>query len=146
MGDASEFEPLQVHPVDLNEDILRAILDLTSDGIWDWNANTGFVYRNRGWYEMLGYAPHGLANSVLTWESLIHPEDFPQVMQLFDDHLQQRSPRYLAQYRCRMQDGAYTRIEDQGYVVARNADGSVARMIGAHRSIEDKQRLVEQLE
>ena len=146
MGDASEFEPLQVHPVDLNEDMLQAILDLTSDGIWDWNANTGFVYRNRGWYAMLGYAPHGLENSVLTWENLIHPEDFPRVMQLFDDHLQQRSPRYLAQYRCRMQDGSYTRIEDHGYVVARNADGSVARMIGAHRSIEDKQRLVEQLE
>lgn len=146
MGDASEFEPLQVHPVDLNEDMLQAILDLTSDGIWDWNANTGFVYRNRGWYAMLGYAPHGLENSVLTWENLIHPEDFPRVMHLFDDHLQQRSPRYLAQYRCRMQDGSYTRIEDHGYVVARNADGSVARMIGAHRSIEDKQRLVEQLE
>ena len=141
-----EAVTLEVTPVDLNEDVLQAILDLTSDGIWDWNANTGFVYRNRGWYEMLGYTPHGLDNNVLTWENLIHPDDYPLVMQKFDDHLQQRTPQYRAQYRCRMQDGSYTRIEDSGYVVARNADGSVARMIGAHRSTEHQQRLVEQLE
>ena len=141
-----EAVTLEVTPVDLNEDVLQAILDLTSDGIWDWNANTGFVYRNRGWYEMLGYTPHGLDNNVLTWENLIHPDDYPLVMQKFDDHLQQRTPQYRAQYRCRMQDGSYTRIEDNGYVVARNPDGSVARMIGAHRSTEHQQRLVEQLE
>lgn len=141
-----EAVTLEVTPVDLNEDVLQAILDLTSDGIWDWNANTGFVYRNRGWYEMLGYTPHGLDNNVLTWENLIHPDDYPLVMQKFDEHLQQHTPQYRAQYRCRMQDGSYTRIEDSGYVVARNADGSVARMIGAHRSTEHQQRLVEQLE
>ena len=45
-----------------------------------------------------------------------------------------------------MQDGSYTWIEDRGYVLARNADGSVARMVGAHRSIEDKKRLYEALE
>ena len=45
-----------------------------------------------------------------------------------------------------MQDGSYTWIEDRGYVLARNADGSVARMVGAHRSIEDKKRLLEALE
>lgn len=42
---------------DLNADMLHAVMELVSDGIWDWNANTGFVYRNPGWYEMLGYPP-----------------------------------------------------------------------------------------
>ena len=146
MGEASNIEPLKFNLSDLNEDMLHTIMELVSDGIWDWNANTGFVYRNPGWYEMLGYPPHSLNNNVLTWENVIHPDDYPQVMALFDDYLNQRTPGYQAEYRCRMQDGSYTWIEDRGYVLARNADGSVARMVGAHRSIDDKKRLYEALE
>ena len=146
MGEASNIEPLKFNLSDLNEDMLHTILELVSDGIWDWNANTGFVYRNPRWYEMLGYPPHSLNNNVLTWENVIHPDDYPQVMALFDDYLNQRTPGYQAEYRCRMQDGSYTWIEDRGYVLARNADGSVARMVGAHRSIDDKKRLYEALE
>jgi diguanylate cyclase (GGDEF)-like protein/PAS domain S-box-containing protein len=146
MGEASNIEPLKFNLSDLNEDMLHTILELVSDGIWDWNANTGFVYRNPGWYEMLGYARHSLNNGVLTWENLIHPDDFPHVMAQFDDYLNHRAPVYQVEYRCRMQDGRYTWIEDRGYVLARNADGSVARMVGAHRSIEDKKRLFEALE
>ncbi|TFB44902.1 sensor domain-containing diguanylate cyclase [Pseudomonas sp. F01002] len=146
MSEASNIEPLKFNLSDLNEDMLHTILELVSDGIWDWNANTGFVYRNPGWYEMLGYPPHSLDNNVLTWENVIHPDDYQQVMALFDDYLNQCAPGYQAEYRCRMQDGSYTWIEDRGYVLARNADGSVARMVGAHRSIEDKKRLYEALE
>jgi len=131
---------------DLSADLLHAIMELVSDGIWDWNANTGFVYRNPGWYKMLGYEPHSLDNTALTWENLIHPDDYPAVMAVFDDYVQQRAPTYQAEYRCRMLDGSYTWIEDRGYVLSRNADGSVARMIGAHRSIDDKRRLLEALE
>jgi diguanylate cyclase (GGDEF)-like protein len=65
---------------------------------------------------------------------------------VFDDYLSERAPGYQAEYRCRMQDGQYLWIEDRGHILARNADGSVARMIGAHRSIEDKRRLFEALE
>src|SRR3990167_3911741 len=67
MGEASNIEPLKFNVSDLNEDMLHTILELVSAGIWDWNANTGFVYRNPGWYVMLGYAPHSLDNSVFTW-------------------------------------------------------------------------------
>ncbi|MDN3219343.1 sensor domain-containing diguanylate cyclase [Pseudomonas nunensis] len=146
MGDATDIEPLKFNLSDFNEDMLHTIMELVSDGIWDWNANTGFVYRNPGWYEMLGYTPHSLHNNVLTWETVMHPDDYSRVMALFDDYLNQRAPGYQAEYRCRRQDGTYIWIEDRGYILARNADGSVARMVGAHRSIEDKKRLLEQLE
>lgn len=146
MGEASNVEPLKFNLSDMNDSMLHTVLELVSDGIWDWNANTGFVYRNARWYEMLGYSPHSLENNVLTWENVIHPDDYPQVMSRFDDYLSERSPTYQAEYRCRTHDGSYIWIEDRGYVLARNTDGSVARMVGAHRSIEDKRRLVEALE
>jgi diguanylate cyclase (GGDEF)-like protein/PAS domain S-box-containing protein len=142
MDDTSGNKP----STDLNADILHAVMELVSDGVWDWNANTGFVYRNPGWYEMLGYPSHSLENSVFTWENIIHPDDYPRVMTLFDDYINRRSPHYQTEYRCRKKDGSYLWIEDRGYVVERNLDGSVARMVGAHRDINTRKCSIEQLE
>lgn len=133
-------------PAGFSEHQLHLLFDLISDGIWDWNANTGYVYRNPGWYAMLGYASHSLANTVLTWESVIHPEDYPRVMAHFEAYINHRNERYLIEYRCRCQDGSYLWVEDSGHIIARNEDGSVARMLGAHRNIDAGKRLVAQLE
>ena len=133
-------------PAGFSEQQLHTLFDLISDGIWDWHANSGYVYRNPGWYAMLGYPSHSLANTVLTWESVIHPEDYPRVMAHFEAYINQRNERYLIEYRCRCQDGSYLWIEDSGHIIARNADGSVARMLGAHRNIDAGKRLVAELE
>ncbi|MCX2887298.1 MULTISPECIES: sensor domain-containing diguanylate cyclase [Pseudomonas] len=133
-------------PAGFSEQQLRTLFELISDGIWDWNANTGYVYRNPGWYAMLGYSSHSMANTVFTWESVIHPEDYPRVMAHFEAYIGQRNERYLIEYRCRCQDGSYLWIEDSGHIIDRNADGSVARMLGAHRNIDAGKRLVAQLE
>lgn len=77
MNDTSDTNPLKHDFSHFNADMLHTVLELVSDGIWDWNANTGFVYRNPGWYEMLGYHRHALENSVFTWENVIHPDDYP---------------------------------------------------------------------
>ena len=133
MDDIPGNSPLHDDFSHLNADMLHTVLELVSDGIWDWNANTGFVYRNPGWYEMLGYPRHSLDNNVFTWENVIHPEDYPQVMTRFDDYINRRAPHYQIEYRCRKQDGSYLWIEDRGYVIARNADGSVARINSSSR-------------
>ncbi|MFK3771218.1 diguanylate cyclase domain-containing protein [Pseudomonas sp. NPDC089406] len=133
-------------PTGFTEQQLHTLFDLVSDGIWDWNANTGYVYRNPGWYRMLGYVSHSKDNSVLTWESVIHPEDYPRVMAHFEAYIEQRNERYRIEYRCLCQDGSYLWVEDSGHVIARNEDGSVARMLGAHRNIDAGKRLVAELE
>lgn len=131
---------------DVNEEVLYGILEVISEGIWDWNANTGFVYRNTGWYRMLGYEPHSLNNTVFTWESVIHPDDLARVMTSFDAYLAGKAIEYRAEYRCRNQEGNYVWVEDYGRIIARNPDGSVARMIGAHRDIHARRELYSRLE
>ncbi|MGL4757215.1 MAG: sensor domain-containing diguanylate cyclase [Aeromonadaceae bacterium] len=139
-----ESDPVRIS--DLSESVVHGILEVISDGIWDWNANTGFVYRNPGWYQMLGYEPHSLGNTVFTWESVIHPDDMAAVMAKFDLCLNGSAHEYRAEYRCRTRDGDYLWIEDCGHIIARNPDGSVARMIGAYRNIHASKLLQEQLE
>ncbi|MGL6337202.1 sensor domain-containing diguanylate cyclase [Aeromonas jandaei] len=139
-----ESDPVRI--TDISEAVVHGILEVISDGIWDWNANTGFVYRNPAWYQMLGYEPHTLGNTVFTWESVIHPDDMARVMASFDACLNGSTPEYRVEYRCRTRDGGYLWIEDCGRIIARNPDGSVARMIGAHRNIHASKLLQEQLE
>ena len=129
MDDTSGDSTLKSDFSHLNADMLHTVLELVSDGIWDWNANTGFVYRNPGWYQMLGYEPHSLGNTVFTWESVIHPDDIDRVMACFDAYLSGQSTDYRAEYRCRCRNGDFIWIEDRGRIIARNPDGSVARMI-----------------
>ncbi|WP_145536115.1 sensor domain-containing diguanylate cyclase [Yersinia thracica] len=131
---------------DLNERVVHEILEVISDGIWDWNANNGFVYRNTGWYEMLGYPAHAFENTVHTWEKIIHPEDFERVMFQFDAYINQQAEKYQIEYRCLTHDGDYIWIEDRGKVIERNIDGTVSRMIGAHRNIHDRKHRLEKLE
>lgn len=116
---------------------LNEILDISSEGFWDWNALTGDVTRSPGWYRMLGYDVDTFANTVFSWEDVIHPEDFIQVMKHFEDYINGHIPEYKMQYRCKKSDANYIWIEDTGKIVERTKDGKVARMIGAHTNIHE---------
>ncbi|MFF7708692.1 diguanylate cyclase domain-containing protein [Pseudomonas sp. NPDC007930] len=134
------------HWPEVTEEVLQAMLAVVSDGVWDWNANTGQVYRSHGWYQLLGYAPDALRNTMHSWTHLIHPDDYAPVMGHFDACLQERLGGFHIQYRCRCQDGSYRLIDDQAQVVARNPDRSVARMVGAYRLVQPGARHLEQLQ
>jgi len=91
---------------------------------------------------MLGYDIDSLDNTVFTWENVIHKADFARVMAHFDDYISHKSSEYKIQYRCKTKDGAYLWIEDTAAIVTQNEDGSVARMIGAHRNIDAEKQLL----
>ena len=120
---------------DKHPDTLDFVYDIIKEGVWDWNANTGRVDRSPGWYRMLGYKVDGLKKDVFTWENIIHPDDYPQVMAVFDAYITGNRDNYKAEYRCKKANGDYLWVIDQGKIVERNTDGSVARMIGAHSNI-----------
>lgn len=116
---------------------LNEILDISSEGFWDWNALTGDVNRSPGWYRMLDYDVDEFANTVFTWEAVIHPEDFVRVMKHFEAYINGEIAEYKIQYRCKKSDASYIWIEDSGKIVEKTQNGKVARMIGAHTNIHE---------
>lgn len=136
----------QVPLPEISEATLATILEIISDGIWDWHADTGYVYRSPGWYRMLNFDISELENNVFSWESIIHPDDFDRVMRHFDNYTTQQSDTYKIEYRCRTKDNSYIWIEDRGRVVEWNSDGTVKRMIGAHRDINAEKILQQKSE
>jgi len=133
----------QVILPEISEESLATTLEIISDGIWDWNANTGYVYRSPGWYTMLGYDVNAFENTVFTWESVIHEDDYARVMEHFEHYVTHKSSNYNIEYRCRTKKDDYIWIEDRGRIIEWNDDGSVARMIGAHRNINAEKLLFE---
>lgn len=132
---------------DLCEKTMCAILEVISDGVWIWDASSGKVFRTASWYLMLGYEPsHPDGDSVFAWETLIHPDDLPRVMAQFDCCAREKVDHFCIEYRCRTRAGDYLWTEDRGQVVARKPDGSIARMIGAHRDINARKELLARLE
>lgn len=119
------------------DETLQHVLDIVADGVWNWDVLTGHVSRSAGWYRMLGYDVDSLNQDVLTWENVIHPDDYPNVMAHFEDYVKDRIPAYRIQYRCLKSDGTYLWIEDSGKIVERLPDSSPARMIGAHTNIDE---------
>ena len=128
---------------DVSEQVLAATLEIISDGIWDWNALTGHVYRSPGWYRMLGYDVDSLENTVFTWESVIYPDDYERVMAHFEAYISGKLATYKIQYRCVTKSGGFIWIEDRGRIVERTNEGDVTRMIGAHRDIHAEKILLE---
>lgn len=122
---------------------IEALLEIISDGIWFWHADTGYVYRSPSWYLMLGHNPHSLENSVFTWESVIHSDDYPRVMKHFEQYINGDSDKYEIEYRCITSSGRPLWIKDSGLIVDRDADGKVLRMMGAHKDIDALKHLDE---
>lgn len=122
---------------------IEALLEVIDDGIWFWNAETASVYRNPSWYKMLGYAPHSLEGTVLTWEKIIHPDDFNRVMEHFENYINGKADSYEVEYRCQTQSNGYLWIRDKALLIEKAADGSVKRMLGAHHDIDAVKHLTE---
>lgn len=97
---------------------------------------------------MLGYSAATLPANVASWEQNLHPEDYQRVLAHFDDYIHNHTSTYQIEYRLKKADNSYLWIEDRARIIEWNEDGSVARMIGAHRDINERKlnldRLAEQ--
>lgn len=119
-------------------------------GTWDWNIKTGYVTFNNRWAEMLGYDLDELTANVSTWESLVHPEDMPEVQEVLSQHLRGDSEIYETRHRMRHKEGHWIWVLDKGKVIERDSDGNPVRACGTHLDItkrkEYEQQIVEQAE
>ncbi len=109
-------------------------------GTWDWNVATGKVTFNERWAEMLGYSKNELTPHISTWEKLIHPEDFPGVMEAINAHLSGRTESYEKEHRLKHKSGHWVWVLDKGRVIEHDEAGNPLRACGTHLDItENKQ-------
>lgn len=124
----------------LSEERLQMALEASGDGLWDWDLISGMIYLNPYYQEMLGYYAGELVMDSNVWESMIHPDDKPWVLERLQNHFKDDVVQYSFDYRMRCKSGEWKWIADYGKVVLRDQQGKPLRMIGTHRDISDRKQ------
>lgn len=121
--------------LNLSEQRWKFALEGAGDGVWDWDLAQGTVVFSKRWKEMLGYREHELEDSIKTWISLVHPDDYPQAIKILNETLKGNRDHYAQEYRMLCQDGTWKWILDRGMVINRDAEYRPLRMVGTHADV-----------
>ena len=114
----------------------------SNDGLWDWDITTNSVYYSPRWKEMLGYSEKEISDTLSSWESLIHPNDFKRSEADINAHLRGETPLYENIQRMRHKDGSYHWHLERG-IALRDKNGKAYRMVGTNTDITE-QKLTEE--
>ncbi|HEY9362093.1 MAG TPA: PAS domain S-box protein [Chitinophagaceae bacterium] len=118
----------------------------TNDLIWDWNLETGEVFRDpEGIKKVYGVEAIDEIAHINNWVKHIHPDDLPKVEVTMQNIIKaDQQDTFEVEYRFRRDDNTYSYIYDRGYIM-RNANGKPYRMIGAAQDISERKRLENEL-
>jgi PAS domain S-box-containing protein len=108
-----------------------------TDGIWDWNLQSGSVYFSERWKSMLGYSDDEIGNSVEEWSARVHPDDLEQTQAEVQRHLRGETDFYEWEHRLRCKDGNYKWVLDRGRAQF-DDNGKPVRMAGSHTDITER--------
>jgi PAS domain S-box-containing protein len=134
--------------IDLKEERakLKAIIDGTCTGTWEWNVQTGEGAVNERSVEMFGYTSEELGPiSIDLWRKYVHPDDLKQVEDLTESHFKGEVPICSSEYRIKHKEGYWVWVLDRGRVSAWTDDGQPLKMFGIFLDITDRKTAEELL-
>lgn len=122
-----------------SEDRYARAVQGTSDGLWDWNIQTGETYLSPRWKELLGFADAELPNSrEKSFRARLHPDDVALVDAALKDHLEANKP-YAVEARLKAKNGNYRWFTVRGEV-GRDVNGQAVRMAGFLTDITERKK------
>ncbi len=122
-----------------SEERWQLALQGNNDGIWDLDIKNNRVFYSARWKEMLGYEDHEIPNQSDEWTKRVHPDDIGWVTQACQEHVQGKTPYFIAEYRMQCKDGSYKWILDRGQALQDDA-GNLVRIIGSHTDITERKQ------
>ncbi len=120
-----------------SEERLALALEVTNDGLWDWDCVTGKAYFSPHYYAMLGYTPDEFEASYASWRNLIHPDELAAVEEHITRHVAS-GQFFEIEFRMKSKSGQWLWIMARGQVVERNEEGRAVRMVGTHVDVTDR--------
>lgn len=120
------------------DEIFHHILEGTLAGYWDWNIPADTEYLSPTFKSMFGYEDHEMENTPDAWQKIIHPDDLPDVFNVFNAHVNSKGEiPYSNECRYYHKDGSIVWVYCKGKVIEWAEDGSPVRMIGSHVDITE---------
>jgi PAS domain S-box-containing protein len=117
-----------------SEERLALALEVTNDGLWDWDCVSGSAYFSPHYYSMLGYEPGEFEASYASWRSLVHPDDVLDVEDEVSRHVASGQV-FEIEFRMKSKSGQWQWIMARGRVVEKDERGHAVRMVGTHMDV-----------
>ncbi|WP_051937762.1 PAS domain S-box protein [Ferriphaselus sp. R-1] len=124
---------------------LQYVLDVTQEGIWDWDIRSGTVTHNVRWCKLLGFDERYARHPFEIFSALVHQEDVSRVRRSIEACLSNGGP-YRSEHRMHRSDGATIWVLDRGDVVERDEAGNALRMVGSVIDISERILAAQELE
>jgi len=127
-----------------NEERLALVIQGTSDGIFDWDIESGQRYYSPRYRELVGYADEKTFRRNFSEDAALHPDDLDRVVAARRDHLERHTP-FDEEFRFMCANGHYRWFHGRAHAVW-NAAGKATRIAGsiadidARRTTEDALR------
>jgi diguanylate cyclase (GGDEF)-like protein/PAS domain S-box-containing protein len=106
----------------------------SGDEFWDWNVREKSLYR-LGAARLLGQGSLETMSTDDWRNNSIHPEDWPRVQKLLEEHISGQTDIFESEHRVRAASGDWIWVRSRGKVVERDAAGNPLRMAGTARDI-----------
>lgn len=124
-----------------SEETFRLAMEATSDGLWDWNMQTGVVYYSPAFAKIL--EEEHIESVFDSWETRIHPDDRERVLSSLQEHISGSNSRWRVETRLKTSSGSWKWVMDRGSVVSWDESGNPTRMIGSIVDISEQKRIEE---
>lgn len=121
----------------ISEERWKFALEASRDGVWDWNIKTNQVMVSRQWKAMLGYADTEFDVDYNAWESRVHPEDLPKVLESLQAYIEGKAAEFELEHRLLCKDGRYKWILTRGVIASVDQFGEPTRLVGTHADIDE---------
>lgn len=123
-------------------DRLLLLSRATTNAIWEWDMQTGRIFRNDALMDIIGYQIEE-TKGLSWWLRRVHPEDRNRVSDKVKDTTEKNLHSWEDHYRFKCADGSYKHMYDRGFVVYEN--GLPVRMIGSLQDMTEIKELEDQL-
>ncbi|HZV99737.1 MAG TPA: EAL domain-containing protein [Methylophilaceae bacterium] len=131
----------------VSEDRWKFALEGAGDGVWDWNLQTGHVFRSARWKEIYGYTDDEIGTTaedgrklIHPDEKLIHPDDLQHALDDINAYLVGNTNIFVSEFRLLCKDGSWKWTLSRGMLVSRTKEGNPLRMIGTHTDISARKQ------
>lgn len=128
----------------LSEERLKLSLWGSGDEMWDWDIETGHIFRSNIW-GALEFPKDGQRSGHSDEESNIHPMDQERVREALNKHFYGETDHFEAAYRVKGKDDSWIWILDRAKIVERDDKDNALRMTGTIKNISQFKQKEEQL-
>ncbi|HEY9675804.1 MAG TPA: PAS domain S-box protein, partial [Waterburya sp.] len=128
----------------LSEERFRLATRAVAGLVYDWDVQTGTVYRSEGLYQLIGVHPEDVPETRNWWIERIHPDDRADIQSVMNVILAGNAECYDYEYRVRHQNGRWIDVWDRGYLI-RDRNGHLIRVVGSSTDISDRKQAEEAL-